>query len=318
MLLLAQNQNDRTMLRYESAWKQFLKVSVRPGRLRASLRDFLHDLQATPFCKVSVWLAELTALTSGAHARNAYSALLLLPFCQQLKFEPSLMPLKRSWNKNAPRYDIFYDVEPLFQKMLDGPVPTELADVRLRTILVLRLLCMYRGIDLARCHRELVVKQGVYFLSMLRKGKRQRQLYPIPQIQPDALNPLFWVRKYVEMTPELGPELFWALPCKDTVKPLKSDTINSLTTRFLRLNGLTDFSAHSTRGACATALLANGVPPQVVQQMGDWSSEQSFNQFYNRLRSTQAWQQVLVPSPGAGSPRPDGASSSCLSSNLGL
>ena len=80
---------------------------------------------------------------------------------------------------------------------------------------------------------------------------------------------------------------------------LASDTINSLTTRFLKENDLSDFSAHSTRGACATALLRKGVPPAVVQQMGDWSSEVSFNLFYNRLRATQAWQQVLVPAAGS-------------------
>ena len=83
------------------------------------------------------------------------------------------------------------------------------------------------------------------------------------------------------------------------MNPLKSDTINSLYTKYLHENGLADFTAHSTRGACVTALLKKGGTPKVIQQMGDWSSEVSFNQFYNLLRSTQAWQQVLVPDVGA-------------------
>ena len=148
---------------------------------------------------------------------------------------------------------------------------------------------------------------------MLRKGKRTWQLYPLPEIKPDKVNPLYWVRKYVALTPDLGPQLFWALPSAEIVKPLASDTINSLTTRFLKENGLDDFTAHSTRGACATALLRKGVPPPVVQQMGDWASEVSFNLFYNRLRSTQAWQQCLVPDAGV-TPVPLSGSSSVVSS----
>ena len=170
--------------------------------------------------------------------------------------------------------------------MLEAPEPEDIVDVRLCAILLPWLLCMYRGIDLARCYRPIVVKQGVHFMSMLRKGKRKKQLYQLPKIQPDKVNPLYWVEKYLAMTPDLGPELVWALPTAEKMKPLASDTINSLTTRFLKENGLQDFTAHSTRGACATALLAKGVPPPVVQQMGDWSSEVSFNLFYNRLRTT--------------------------------
>jgi integrase len=312
---LAQNWQQKTRQRYESGWNHFLAVAVHPGRLRASLRDFLHNLQSTPLCQVVAWLAEVCDAASGSVARNAYSALLLLPCCHQLRYEPTMTPLKRRWNKNTPRYDVFYDIEPLLQKMLDAPEPVDIVDVRLRAILLLRLLCMYRGIDLARTYRPIIVKQGVHFMSMLRKGKRKKQLYPLPKIQPDKLNPIYWVEKYMDMTPELGPELFWALPSAEKMKPLVSDTINSLTTRFLKVNGLKDFTAHSTRGACATALLKKGVPPQVVQQMGDWTSEISFNLFYNRLRATQAWQQVLVPDVGVTSCVPHSGATSSASPN---
>ena len=76
------------------------------------------------------------------------------------------------------------------------------------------------------------------------------------------------------------------------MKPLAPGTINAITTKFLRANGLSDFTAHSTRGAAATTLLAKGVPPQVVQQLGGWASEQSFHLFYNRLQATRNWAQV--------------------------
>ena len=61
--------------------------------------------------------------------------------------------------------------------------------------------------------------------------------------------------------------------------------------------GLHACAAHSTRGACATALLAKGVPKGVVKQLGDWKSEGAFEMFYNRLRCSQPWQQCLVPHP---------------------
>ena len=118
---LAQNWQQKTRQRYESGWNHFLAVAVHPGRLRASLRDFLHDLQSTPLCQVVAWLAEVCDAASGSVARNAYSALLLLPCCHQLRYEPTMTPLKRRWNKNSQRYDEFYDIEPLLQKMLDAP-----------------------------------------------------------------------------------------------------------------------------------------------------------------------------------------------------
>ena len=106
--------------------------------------------------------------------------------------------------------------------------------------------------------------------------------------------------------------MFLALPARDGApdKPLASDTINSLKIKFLEAHNLLEVTAHSTRGACATALLRKGVPPAVVQQMGDWASEVSFNFFYNSLRATQAWQQVLVPEAAGSSEAPSSVATS--------
>ena len=85
-------------------------------------------------------------------------------------------------------------------------------------------------------------------------------------------------------------------------KPLSSDTINGLTTRWLRKHLLelgeleTDsFSAHSTRGAAATALIYLGVDPHVVAALGDWSCYDTFRKFYDRTRALLRMAQVLVP-----------------------
>jgi hypothetical protein len=82
---------------------------------------------------------------------------------------------------------------------------------------------------------------------------------------------------------------------------LKADTINSLTTKFLRAQGLNEFSAHATRGACATSLITRGIEPALVQALGDWQSGDCFNKFYNRVRVSSACSiaQVLIPQGGA-------------------
>ena len=78
-------------------------------------------------------------------------------------------------------------------------------------------------------------------------------------------------------------------------KPLTANSINRMTTDFLRAHGITQYTAHSTRGAGATALIHKGVSPAVVQSLGDWKSGDTFNFFYNRVRALEPFQQVLIP-----------------------
>ena len=106
-----------------------------PGQNRADFQEFLHDLQSNALCQVVAWLAEVCDATSGSVARNTYTALLLLLCCHQLRYEPTMALLKRKWNKNSPRYDVFYDIQPLLQKMLEALEPEDIVDVRLRAIL---------------------------------------------------------------------------------------------------------------------------------------------------------------------------------------
>ena len=133
---------------------------------------------------------------------------------------------------------------------------------------------------------------------MKRKGKNYHAWYPIPSIHPFQCDPQYWLMQYICLSSQAkGPLLFCGLAGKPTAgNPLKSNTINGVTTRYLQARGLHQWTAHSTRGAAATALLNRGVPPQVVQAMGDWESTDTFNKFYNRLRATQAHHaQTLVP-----------------------
>ena len=128
--------------------------------------------------------------------------------------------MKRVWGASTPRYDCFYELDVLLQSIMDAPIPTSEQDIRLRLILLLRFLCLYRGVDLARSQHKVVVKQSTWFLNMRRKGEKHFSLQPVPEIAPQALNPRFWLIKYVALIENRGSNLFWTLPGKGPVKPL--------------------------------------------------------------------------------------------------
>ena len=148
------------------------------------------------------------------------------------RFEPTLKPLKRQWSISTPRYDVFYQVDALLQVLVDAPVPTGEEKIRNHLILLLRLLCLFRGIDLARCHNAVQIKQGVYFLPMRRKGQTSFSFSPVPEVQPPLLNPRLWLGMYIALVEKRGPWLFWTLPGKGPSRPLSADAIIALTSKF--------------------------------------------------------------------------------------
>jgi integrase len=261
LTLLSTLVTPETFDRYESAWQKFLSIGIANQWLVPLSDHILFQLENYPLWKFSAWLVEMSNHHPLHEVRNAYSGLLLIPGVEQLRFEGTLRPLKRKWSQTRPKYDAFYEVDTLIQILMEGPMPTSEEGVRRQLILLLRLLCLFRGVDLARAKNNLVIKQGLWYIPMIRKGRKSYANYPVPSIEPFRVNPRFWLQKYILMTAGRGTHLFWTLPGKGPMKPLASGTINAITTRFLHANGLSDFTAHSTRGAAATTLLARGVPP---------------------------------------------------------
>ena len=106
--------------------------------------------------------------------------------------------------------------------------------------------------------------------------------------------PQFWIRRYISLTADCeGTELLVSVskPCK----PILASTVNSLLTRFLQSACLHDFSAHSTCGVAATALIILGVGPHIVCELGDWRSFDMFGRFYNPLLAMSNRALALVP-----------------------
>lgn len=192
---------------------------------------------------------------------------------------------------------MFYEVENLLQEMCTSPTPTCEAGIRERLILLLRILCLYRGCDLAGAVRKVRSEKQPWMIFMKRKGRPKASWYPIPHINPPACDPQHWLVTYMALTQDYAqPELFCSLRNAGPRKPICSDTINSITTAYLHARGLQDWTAHSTRGAAATALIKRGVPPAIVQALGDWQSHDCFMKFYNRVACTnQPFAQCLVP-----------------------
>ena len=80
----------------------------------------------------------------------AYSASLLVPGFENVRFSPLLTPLKRRWGDSTPKYAMFYDCQPMLKELAASKsiASLSLLELRLHTILALRFCNLYRGCDL--------------------------------------------------------------------------------------------------------------------------------------------------------------------------
>ena len=287
------------MKRYNSAWHMFGTFLLQDAALAPLLK--VERFGQIPLMTVAVQLLKFSRTHSLSAGRMAYSAVCLFPCFSQLCFEGMLRNLKRDWFVSVPHYHRFYDIRRLIQVMHQQPVETE-AQLRLQAILSLRFFALFRGVDLARSRRDIQRAAQPWFISAKRKGRRYYARYPIHNVTPPSIDPQRCLARYLKATGDYeGSEIFVSL--RKPRKPLSSDTINGLTTRWLRKHllelgelGTDSFSAHSTRGAAATALIYLGVDPHVVAALGDWSCYHTFRKFYDRTRALLRIAQVLVPS----------------------
>ena len=78
--------------------------------------------------------------------------------------------------------------------------------------------------------------------------------YPLAHMEPATIYPQAVLSAYSLKTMDYKGE-FLFVSLKRPRKPLSSDTINSMTTKWLHKEGLRDFSAHSTCGAAASEMV---------------------------------------------------------------
>jgi hypothetical protein len=231
-------------------------------------------------------------------ARNAYSAVCLLPGFEHVKFSPLLKNLKRLWNHSIQKYATFWDPQPLLKKLRSyRPLHMmSVPDLRSRLILLFRLLALHRGVDLARTQRTLSVVQDKVFLLVQRKGwkvPKWEQLLKFDEIP--SLSPFYVMSAYMQKTAHSAPPggpLLWSL---DGKKPLSSNRVNSLTKDLLKTFGVqvSHWKAHYTRGAGVFMYKALGLSSEEVCEIGQWKNSTAFQAHYLRLWAVDKTKNVL-------------------------
>ena len=288
---MLQELGDNTLKRYNRAWVKCLKFALKKPEF-AGFKS-VTDFDRVPVLGLALLLVQFARLESVPEARAAYAAFLLFPCFESLRFQACLRKLKREWNVSVPKYHMFYDVQRLVAKLCVQPVFSE-SEKMLQAILVMQLFELFRVIHLATCSRQLDRSTHPWSVFSRRKQKVKPQPYPVHRYDPAAVCPQRCLQSYLDATADYsGPELF--VSCTHPRKPLTSDTINNLTTAWLKGNGMARFSARSTRGAGATALILLGADPHVVCALGDWASFDCFMKFYNNVRAHTSIAEVLVP-----------------------
>ena len=174
-------------------------------------------------------LTQLTAL-SPSHGRNTYSACLLLPGLQSLRFNVLMMRCKRSWSHRDPRYTAFWKVEDVLARLVTTPLSwTCVSDIRGRLLMVLRILHLMCSVDLSRIFRTVSFIGDRPFIRIQQKGwkePRWEELISIPECP--ALSPWHLVKCYVALTASHAPagaRLFLSL--KSHHVPLTADRLGS-------------------------------------------------------------------------------------------
>ena len=246
------------------------------------------------FDVVKTSISDVARLLLGLHhvspsqARNAYSACLLFPQLQGLKFSILLKTVKRSWYKSEPRYATFYHATAVFCKFAAQPLDrTNVESVRLRLILVWRFLGSYRGVDLSRVYRVVSVVNGQGMVAVRRKGQKNVKFERVLSLTDESVSPWHLLNLYVSLTAahaRPGTPLLRAL--KPPYSPLSADRVNSITKGALTQLGVpAEYGAHSTRGAGVNLWVSLGLKPDMIARIGQWASSEAFSKFYLRLKA---------------------------------
>ena len=174
---------------------------------------------------------------SPAQARNAYSALLLLPGWGQLRFSPLLVCCRKNWQTSQARYSTFWDATTVLDKLAHMALDWEsIQEVRDRLIIIFRLLNLSRSIDLARTWRCMSQVGEQAFVLTQRKNQNRPQWEAVIKLkEPVALSPLALLMQYVRLTASFVPAgSFLLRQLKPPFAPLCANTIGSITKHWFK------------------------------------------------------------------------------------
>ena len=162
---------------------------------------------------------------SPSQARNAYSAVLLLPGFYHLRFHNLLLPFKKLWNASTEKYGGFWDCTPVVLAYL-APLASDqsldsssldshcslhsletmtLKHLRERMIMICRLFNLFRSADLANLQRSASIQGSIPCMKVRRKGwkfHKWERLVSIPEFP--RISPWHLIREYVRRTAKQG------------------------------------------------------------------------------------------------------------------
>jgi len=122
--------------------------------------------------EVFTWLLRFAQVLPHT-ARNAYSALFLIPGWEFLNFARCIKLAKRLWNVSEAKYADFWDAKSVLQKLQKkNPVNWHsVQQVLERCILILRLFHLCRSINLAQAVRTSATMDQAMYVMLERKGQ---------------------------------------------------------------------------------------------------------------------------------------------------
>lgn len=177
---------------------------------------------------------------------------------------------------------------------LRSNVQLSLAQLSYKTVTIIALATLLRVSELASISlSSIAFVQGGARFSLSRPRKAQHtgplQSFFLPSFADHECNPVDSIKEYVKKTTGLrkgggggeNASLFVSV-----IAPHAEVTPNTLSRWIKNQLGLagmdTNFSAHSTRGAAASAAAARGASIDDILKAGSWAREATFNSFYRR------------------------------------
>ena len=179
---------------YDKAFQELWHFCVRGGGdpLTMSLEE------------VASWILRF-AQEQPHRAGNAYSGFLLIPGWEFLKFSQYIKQAKRLWNVSGAKYADFWDAARVVEKLKSQKIDLcNVAQVRDRCILVLRLFHMCRSVDLSQALRVKSKCNGQLYWKLKRKGRARPEFESLMSLPDRELSPSFLLQRYVLLTAKIG------------------------------------------------------------------------------------------------------------------
>ena len=173
---------------------------------------------------------------SESHARNAYSALLLILGFDQIEFHPMLAPYRKQWNKSTAKYAAFWDPMPIFLAFINTSYDRGvISQVRLKLILLWRFLTFFRSIHFSQVRRDVSSIGDRNWVVVRRKNQWDFRWEEVPSLQDHAWSPWHILCLCVSLTSkQVAPGGPLLITLHRSFAALTSNAIEGLTRRELQ------------------------------------------------------------------------------------